>query len=76
MNSEPNPCAEISLTGPYDDLHKRIASRLFNVSYEDVTPLQRHKAKERYWHYLYMVNGDKKLADIFKEDICARDWTP
>jgi hypothetical protein len=61
---------------PYGDLHTRFACRMFNVPYEEVTPQQRQQAKSKYWVYLYQVDGDKVLATLFGEDICARDWTP
>lgn len=41
------------LQGPYQDIHKKAASELFGVPYNEVTPVQRTEAKRRAYSRIY-----------------------
>ena len=50
------------------DLHKELASQLFGIPIDEVTPEQRAKAKAYNFMFLYGCDGaQRRFSDVFRE---------
>lgn len=61
---------------PVFDLHRLLASGMFSVKYQEVTPKQRRASKTRYYHLLYTPGAKtlitpELLKQAFDEDALA-----